>query len=79
MALTCHIRSVIATHPIVLLTDCPNSIYFLPFIQILSRKNSHSYVTRGKLQFTLCQIFLNAIALLIIGGGLAAYFRGKFI
>lgn len=45
-------------------------------LQILSRKNSHPYVTRGKLQFTLCQILLNAIALLIIGGGLAAYFRG---
>lgn len=81
MALT-HIRSVIAISSILLFNRSPNGrslFYILIHIQILSRKTSHPYVTRGKLQFTLCQILLNAIALLIIGGGLAAYFRGEFL
>lgn len=32
------------------------------------RKSSNPYVTRGRLQFRLFQILLNAIALLIIAG-----------
>jgi atrial natriuretic peptide-converting enzyme len=32
-------------------------------------------VTRGRLRFRLCQILLNALALLIIASGLAAYFH----
>lgn len=32
-------------------------------------------MTRGRLRFRLCQIILNALALLIIAGGLAAYFN----
>lgn len=44
--------------------------------QILrARKNSNPYVTRGRLRFRLCQILLNALALLLIAGGLAAYFN----
>lgn len=45
-------------------------------IQILRvRKNSNPYVTRGRLRFRICQILLNALALIIIAGGLAAYFN----
>lgn len=32
-------------------------------------------MTRGRLRFRLCQIILNAFALLVIAGGLAAYFN----
>lgn len=39
------------------------------------RKSSNPYVTRGRLQFRMLQILLNAVALLIIAGGLAAYFN----
>lgn len=53
-------------------------------LQIINRrKNSSSYILRGPLKFRLCQILLNAIALLAIAGGLAAYFNAyptvKFI
>ncbi|XP_055306717.1 uncharacterized protein LOC129571008, partial [Sitodiplosis mosellana] len=47
------------------------------------RKSSNPYITRGILKFRLLQILLNALALLIIAGGLAAYFKAyptvKFI
>ncbi|XP_050092170.1 uncharacterized protein LOC126575496 [Anopheles aquasalis] len=44
--------------------------------QILkARKNSNPYVTSGRLRFRLCQILLNAVGLLAIAGGLAAYFN----
>uniref|UniRef100_A0A182PDL4 Scavenger receptor class A n=1 Tax=Anopheles epiroticus TaxID=199890 RepID=A0A182PDL4_9DIPT len=44
--------------------------------QILkTRKNSNPYVTSGRLKFRLCQILLNAVGLLAIAGGLAAYFN----
>lgn len=36
------------------------------------RKSSNPYVTRGRLQFRLFQILLNAIALLIIAGKIEA-------
>lgn len=36
------------------------------------RKSSNPYVTRGRLQFRLFQILLNAIALLIIAGMIKA-------
>lgn len=48
---------------------------FFRFQILRVRKNSNPYVTRGKLRFRLCQILLNALALLIIAGGLAAYFN----
>lgn len=32
-------------------------------------------MTRGRLRFRICQILLNALALIIIAGGLAAYFN----
>lgn len=40
-----------------------------------ARKNSNPYITRGRLKFRLCQVLLNALALLLIAGGLAAYFN----
>uniref|UniRef100_A0AAG5DCH2 Scavenger receptor class A n=1 Tax=Anopheles atroparvus TaxID=41427 RepID=A0AAG5DCH2_ANOAO len=44
--------------------------------QILkARKNSNPYVTSGRIKFRLCQILLNAVGLLAIAGGLAAYFN----
>jgi len=39
------------------------------------RKNSNPYVTRGRLRFRLCQVLLNALALIIIALGLAAWFN----
>ncbi|XP_039290247.1 atrial natriuretic peptide-converting enzyme isoform X1 [Nilaparvata lugens] len=39
------------------------------------RRPSNHYITRGRLRFQFCQVLLNAIALLIIAIGLAAYFR----
>lgn len=42
---------------------------FLLSLQILNRrKSSNPYITRGRLQFRLLQILLNAVALLIIAG-----------
>lgn len=32
------------------------------------RKDSNPYVTRGRLKFRLCQILINAVALLAIAG-----------
>ncbi|XP_075238195.1 atrial natriuretic peptide-converting enzyme-like isoform X2 [Lycorma delicatula] len=39
------------------------------------RRPSNHYITRGRLRFQFAQVILNAIALLAIAGGLAAYFR----
>lgn len=39
------------------------------------RKSSNPYITSGRLQFRMLQILLNAVALLVIAGGLAAYFK----
>lgn len=39
------------------------------------RRTSNPYVTRGRLRFRFAQVLLNAVALLAIAGGLAAYFR----
>lgn len=39
--------------------------------------NDH-YVTTGRLRFRFIQILVNAVALLAIAGGLAAYFKSKF-
>lgn len=36
------------------------------------------YVTTGRLRFRFVQIVVNAVALLAIAGGLAAYFKSKF-
>lgn len=41
------------------------------------RRPSTHYITRGRLRFQFAQVVLNAIALLAIAGGLAAYFQGK--
>ncbi|XP_043284206.1 atrial natriuretic peptide-converting enzyme isoform X2 [Venturia canescens] len=43
-------------------------------IRDMRRPSSH-YVTRGRLRFRFAQVLLNAIALLAIAGGLAAYFK----
>lgn len=48
-------------------------IELILFFQILkARKNSNPYVTRGRLKFRLCQILLNAVALLVIAGKCAS-------
>ncbi|XP_069704892.1 uncharacterized protein [Periplaneta americana] len=39
------------------------------------RRPSAHYVTRGRLRFRFAQVLVNAVALLAIAGGLAAYFR----
>ncbi|RZF46289.1 hypothetical protein LSTR_LSTR012000 [Laodelphax striatellus] len=39
------------------------------------RRPSNHYITRGRLRFQFCQVLLNAIALLAIAIGLAAYFK----
>ncbi|XP_037953318.1 uncharacterized protein LOC119683609 isoform X2 [Teleopsis dalmanni] len=39
------------------------------------RKSSNPYITNGRLKFRLFQILVNALALLAIAGGLAAYFN----
>ncbi|XP_077291276.1 atrial natriuretic peptide-converting enzyme-like [Arctopsyche grandis] len=41
------------------------------------RRSSNPYVTQGRLKFRFVQVLINAIALLAIGGGLAAYFRAN--
>ncbi|XP_054267940.1 atrial natriuretic peptide-converting enzyme-like isoform X2 [Macrosteles quadrilineatus] len=39
------------------------------------RRPSTHYITRGRLRFQFAQVILNAVALLAIAGGLAAYFQ----
>ncbi|XP_067011230.2 atrial natriuretic peptide-converting enzyme [Anabrus simplex] len=39
------------------------------------RRPSAHYITRGRLRFRFAQVLINAVALLAIAGGLAAYFR----
>ncbi|GLG95409.1 Frizzled [Gryllus bimaculatus] len=39
------------------------------------RRPSAHYITRGRLRFRFAQVLVNALALLAIAGGLAAYFR----
>ncbi|PNF19616.1 hypothetical protein B7P43_G03231 [Cryptotermes secundus] len=39
------------------------------------RRPSAHYITRGRLKFRFVQVLVNAVALLAIAGGLAAYFR----
>lgn len=42
---------------------------FLSYLQIVNkRKDSNPYITRGRLKFRLCQILINAVALLAIAG-----------
>lgn len=43
------------------------------------RRPSSHYVSRIRLKFRLAQVVVNAIALLAIGGGLTAYFKGWYI
>lgn len=50
----------------------------MQIIRDMRRPSSH-YVTRGRLRFRFAQVLLNAVALLAIAGGLAAYFKCKFI
>lgn len=40
------------------------------------RRPSSHYVRRMRLRFRFAQVALNALALLAIGGGMAAYFKG---
>lgn len=39
------------------------------------RRPSSHYITRGRLKFRFVQVMINAVALMAIAGGLAAYFR----
>lgn len=42
---------------------------FSSCLQIVNkRKDSNPYITRGRLKFRLCQILINAVALLAIAG-----------
>lgn len=41
------------------------------------RRSSSHYVSWAKLRVRFAQIIMNAVALLIIGGGITAYFRGN--
>ncbi|XP_076246920.1 atrial natriuretic peptide-converting enzyme [Calliopsis andreniformis] len=43
--------------------------------RIIRDMTSSHYVTTGRLRFRFVQVFFNAVALLIIAGGLAAYFK----
>ncbi|XP_024947639.1 uncharacterized protein LOC107274502 isoform X3 [Cephus cinctus] len=43
-------------------------------IRDIRRPSSH-YVTRGRLRFRFAQVLVNAVALLAIAGGMAAYFK----
>ncbi|XP_008211465.1 atrial natriuretic peptide-converting enzyme isoform X2 [Nasonia vitripennis] len=43
-------------------------------IRDMRRPSSH-YVTRGRLRFRFAQVLANAVALMLIAGGLAAYFK----
>uniref|UniRef100_A0A1I8PRA4 Uncharacterized protein n=1 Tax=Stomoxys calcitrans TaxID=35570 RepID=A0A1I8PRA4_STOCA len=52
----------------------PNTMS-LPHQIINRRKSSNPYITNGRLKFRLFQILINALALLAIAGGLAAYFK----
>ncbi|KAL9874243.1 corin serine peptidase isoform 3-T3 [Glossina fuscipes fuscipes] len=60
----------------------PNTMS-LPHQVINHRKSSNPYITNGRLKFRLFQILINALALLVIAGGFAAYFNAyptiKFI
>lgn len=48
----------------------------LQIIRDMRRPSSH-YVTRGRLRFRFAQVLVNAVALMAIAGGLAAYFKCK--
>lgn len=41
------------------------------------RRPSRNYISTIRYRFRMAQVAVNAIALLAIGGGLAAYFNGK--
>uniref|UniRef100_A0A1A9ZYU6 Lectizyme n=1 Tax=Glossina pallidipes TaxID=7398 RepID=A0A1A9ZYU6_GLOPL len=60
----------------------PNTMA-LPHQVINHRKSSNPFITNDRLKFRLFQILINALALLIIAGGFAAYFNAyptiKFI
>jgi corin len=50
----------------------------LQIIRDIRRPSAH-YVAGGRLKFRFAQVLVNAVALLAIAGGLAAYFRGEFM
>lgn len=52
-----------------------NVLISFQIINDIRRPSTH-YFTRGRLRFQFAQVILNAIALLAIAGGLAAYFQG---
>ncbi|XP_037034832.1 atrial natriuretic peptide-converting enzyme isoform X2 [Bradysia coprophila] len=70
--ITDEIAEIVPTSPITKSASTPAS---LQTIIMKRRKSSNPYVTRGRLQFRMLQILLNAVALLVIAGGLAAYFK----
>lgn len=40
------------------------------------RRPSSHYIRRVRVRFRYAQIMINALALIVIGGGMAAYFKG---
>jgi hypothetical protein len=50
--------------------------FLFQIIRDMRRPSAH-YITRGRLKFRFVQVLVNAVALLAIAGGLAAYFRGE--
>lgn len=57
--------------------DCDCCDVWLQIIRDMRRPSTH-YITRGRLRFRFAQVLFNAVALLAIAGGLAAYFRGRY-
>lgn len=61
------------------LVEILEEMFFMVFVQIIRdiRRPSSHYVTSGRLRFRFAQVLANALALMIIAGGLAAYFKSK--
>lgn len=45
----------------------------------MRRSSSHHYVRRVPLKFRIAQLVMNAVALIALGGGMVAYFRGMML
>ena len=56
--------------------DYANILLVLQIIRDMRRPSAH-YVDGGRFRFRFAQVLVNAVALLAIAGGLAAYFRGE--
>ena len=56
--------------------DNANILLVLQIIRDMRRPSAH-YFDGGRFRFRFAQVLVNAVALLAIAGGLAAYFRGE--